>query len=122
MAVYAVPVTSATQPGIQPFWSNTSDMGVGFTITDGKAELGAWVECYSGVTKITVVAVLERLNSNGTYTEIEYWDNISSNIRDLLWGSTRYVAKGYTYRLTFTATVYKNGNGEEVSGSKIAKA
>lgn len=120
--VYATPNVPETQEGIQPFWTNTSDVTVCLSITDGKAVLSAVVDGYSGVNKITGVAVLERLNSNGTYTEIERWDNLSSNSWDLNWTATRYVAKGYTYRFTITATVYKNGVGEMVSGSKSAVA
>lgn len=122
MAVYSAPIELDSSPDIQPFWSNTSLMAVVLSITDGRAVLSATVEGYSGVTKITAVAVIERLNSDGTYTEIERWDNISSDNRDLDWTSTRYVAKGYTYRFTFSATVYKNGYSEPVSGSKSAKA
>lgn len=92
------------------------------SIDGGKAVLSAAVDGYSGVTKITAVAVLECRNSNGTYTEIERWDNISENNWYLDWTATRFVAKGYTYRYTLTATVYKNGVGETVSGSKSARA
>lgn len=118
----AVNAAQSFPPGIQPFWINTSDMVVGLSITDGKAVLSASVDGYSGTTKITAVAVLERKNSDGTYTEIERWDNISADNWYLDWGSTRYVTKGYTYRFTFSATVYKNGYGEPISGSKSATA
>lgn len=97
-------------------------MTICLSITDGKAVLSTAVDGYSGVNKITAVAVLERLNSNGTYTEIERWDNLSSDGRYLDWSATRYVAKGYTYRFKLTATVYKNGVGEVVSGSKSTEA
>jgi len=105
---------------VQPFWVNTAAMTVVLSITNGKAVLSASVEAYSGTTKITAVAVLERLNSDGTYTEQERWDNISSDNRDLDWTSTRYVTKGYTYRFTFTPTITRNGVSETVSGSKSA--
>ncbi|MCR6545520.1 hypothetical protein [Dehalobacterium formicoaceticum] len=107
---------------MQPFWQNISDVTVNLSITNGKAELAAAVDGYQGVNKITAVAVLERLNSNGTYTEIARWDNIRSDTRYLNWTSTRYVAKGYTYRFKFIATAYKDGVGETVSASKSAKA
>ena len=122
MTTYAAPNVAETQIDIQPFWQNTSDVTISLSITDGKAVLSTAVDGYSGVNKITAVAVLERRNSNGTYTEIERWDNISSNSRYLDWTATRYVAKGYTYRFTITMTVYKNGVGETVSGSKSGAA
>lgn len=114
---YAASNVSGIQESIQPFWQNTSDVTICLSITDGKAVLSTVVDGYSGVNKITGIAVLERLNSNGTYTEIERWDNLSSNSWELNWTATRYVTKGYTYRFTITATVYKNGVGETVSGS-----
>ncbi len=122
ITVYAAPNPPETQAKVQPYWSNTFDMSVWLSIDDGKAMFDASVTGYSGVTKITAKAVLERINSDGSTVEIDRWDNISSDSRFLDWGSTRYVAKGYTYRLTFTATVYKNGVGEVVSGSKSAQA
>lgn len=118
MAVYATPIATEAYIDVQPYWINTSDIMISLSIDNGKAVLSSAVDGYSGVTKITAVAVLERLNSNGTYTEIERWDNISSDSRWCDWTATRYVAKGYTYRFTITATVYKNGVGETVSGSK----
>jgi hypothetical protein len=120
--VTAIPVMAGSQPNIQPFWSNTSDMMVVLSITDGKAVLSASVDGYSGVTEIIAVAVLERKNHDGSYTEIERWDDISDDYKWLDWTGTRYVATGYTYRFTFTATVYKNGAGETVSGSKSVDA
>ena len=123
MTAFAIPVSLELEPqadmsiGIQPFWANVSDIVVGLSITNGKAVLSASVEGYSGVTKITAVAVLERLNANGTYTEIERWSNISANNRWLDWTATRYVATGHTYRFTFTATATRNGVSETVSGS-----
>ena len=121
MVAYAAPNAAETRIDIQPFWQNTNDVTICLSITDGKAVLSTSLSGYSGVNKITAVAVLERLNSNGTYTEIERWDNLSSDNRYLDWTATRYVSKGYTYCFTFTATVYKNGVGETVSRS-ISKA
>jgi hypothetical protein len=103
-------------------WSNTSDITIDLSISNGCAVLSAYVAGYSGTTKITATAVLERKNSNGTYTEIEKWTNISSNSTSLGWTATRYVTKGYTYRFTFTPTVYRNGTGETVSASKSTNA
>lgn len=103
-------------------WSNISDVTVVLSITNGKAVLTGSVTGYSGTTKITGVSVLERLNSDGTYTEIERWDNISADNWFLDWSATRYVATGYTYRFTFIPTVYRNGVCETVSGSKSAGA
>jgi len=118
----AILIILTSSMAVSARWSNVSDLWVGLSITNGKAVLSASVDGYSGTTNITAVAILERQNSDGTYTEIERWTNISANNWYLDWTSTRYVASGYTYRFTFTPTVYRNGTGETVSGSKSAKA
>ena len=93
-------------------------MTICLSITDEKAVLSTAIDGYSGVNKITAAAVVERFNSNGIYTEIEWLDSLSSDGRYLDWTAIRYVAKGYTYRFMLTATVCKNCVGETVSGSK----
>jgi len=122
MTTYAAPNILKSKVDIQPFWENASKVTVDLSIKDGKAVLSSVINGYSGVNKITANAVLERLNTNGTYTVIEQWDNLSIDSGKLTWTATRYVTKGYTYRLTLTAIVYKNGVGETVSGSMSAAA
>jgi hypothetical protein len=100
------------------YWKYTSMVGLDLYINNGKAELSATVKGYSGVTHITAEAVLERQNLDGTYTKLASWDNISAQGRYLNWYAVRYVSKGYTYRFTINVTVYKDGESEEVSGSK----
>ena len=108
--------------GIDPYWTNVASLDVGLSFTNGKGAIFGSVYGYNGTTKITANAVLECLNSNGTYTRIASWSNYSSSTYYLLIDETYYVSRGYTYRLTITATVYINGVGETVSGSHLAYA
>lgn len=110
-------LTPAVQPpvAIQPYWSQTSAITIGLSFDGGKGTLSYSVLGNSGTTKITGVAVLERLNSNGTYSTVYTWTGISINSDYLPWNSTYYVSTGYTYRFTFTCTVYRNGTTETIS-------
>lgn len=119
---YATSKATEIQRGILPNWQNTSDITVALTINNEKAVLSTAIEGKRNVNKITAVALLERRNSNGTYTEIERWDNLISYSSNLDWTATRYVKKGYTYRFTIIATIYKDGVGETISGSKSTSA
>lgn len=110
------------QREIQPYWQNASEMIVALSINSEKATLSTSIEGKKGVNKITAVAVLERQNSNGTYTEIARWDNLISSSSTLNWTATRYVTNGYTYRFTITATLYKDGVGETITASKSTPA
>ncbi len=117
-AVYAAPANMSVPTLPQLRWDYTSLVGVSLSIRNGKATLSANVDGYDGVTKITADAILERKNSDGTYTELASWDDISTDGKHLGWSAVRYVSSGYTYRFTLNATVYKDGVGEDVSGTK----
>lgn len=103
-------------------WSHTSSITIGLSFSGSKGTLSYSVLGEPGTTKITGVAILERLNSDGTYKEIERWDYPSINDDYLPWGTHYYVSTGYTYRFTFISTVYRNGDSETVSASKSADA
>lgn len=103
-------------------WTNTSYVKVKLSFSNGKGALGADVIGKPGASQITGTAELSRQNSNGTYTTVNTWDNLSSDSNILTFDATYYVATGYHYRLTVTATVYRNGTYETVSGNYEATA
>lgn len=103
--------------GIGPLWTNTSSLQITLSINSGKASCAGVVIGQPGTTKITGSATLARYNSDGTLTNIKTWSDLSVDGDILLFGNTYYVSRGYTYRLTITATVYRNGTAETVSGS-----
>lgn len=97
-------------------WSNTSSIDINLSFNGSKAICGACVQGWSDASNITGTAVLSRKNSNGTYTTVKKWSNLKTTSNRLIFDNSYYVSRGYTYRLTITATVYRNGNGETVSG------
>lgn len=104
------------------FWTHTTSVSVSLSIAGGKASCGATVIGKSGTTKITGTAELALKNSDGTYTVVKEWSGLEAAGDTLIFDGTYYVSTGYTYKLTITATVYRNGGSETVSGSFSAYA
>jgi len=109
-----VPVNTLDLPSVR--WSSTSSIDINLSFDGSKAICGACVQGWSDVKNITGTAVLSRKNSNGTYTTVKTWNNLNVAGNRLIFDGRYYVSRGYTYRLTITATVYRNGVGETVSG------
>jgi len=104
---------------VQLRWTHISVINVYLLFNNGKGTLSASVIGQPGTTRITGNAVLERINPDGT---VASWLNLSANGDSLDWGQTYYVTRGFTYRLKFTATVYRNGTSETASNSITAYA
>ena len=113
--------TNVSDP-VQTRWTNLVSMAVSLVFDNGKGSLSATIIAQPETSRITGNALLERLNSDNTYTKITSWDGLSSSGNTLRFSANYYVARGYTYRFTFTATAYKNGVGETASSSKSAYA
>lgn len=109
-----VPVKTSEIPVLR--WSNTNSIDINLAFEGSKAYCGACVQGWRDVTEITGTAVLSRKNSNGTYTTVKTWSDLKTSSNRLIFDGIYYVSRGYTYRLTITATVYRNGIGETVSG------
>lgn len=82
--------------------------------TGNTAECDAYVGVKPGVTKVDGTLKLQRVNSNGTYTQVNVWAASTSG-SDLYMSQSATVTAGYTYVLTFTAKVYKGSSYETVS-------
>lgn len=115
-----VPSLITGDRGIQ--WVNTTSVKVNLSFDGSKAICGACVIGKANTSKITGTVVLARKNSDGTYTTVKKWSDLKAAGDKLIFDKTYYVSKGYTYRLTITSTVYRNGSGETVSGSYGAYA
>ena len=115
-----VPVKASV--GITPYYINLQNITVELEAISNKLELYCDITGFTGTTSITATAILERQNSNGSYTEVTRWDNLSATGRYLSFDESYYVATGYTYRLRINATVYLNGVGESVNGSATCAA
>ncbi len=105
-----------------PQWDNTTSIEVNLSVPNGKAICGVIVIGKPGTTEITGQAVLARKNSNGTYTNVKTWSNLRAVGDVFTLDGVYYVDPGYTYRLTATATVYRNGTGETVTAYHEAYA
>ena len=114
--LFSVPVAvNAQEPvPITPYWSNTSTIAIGLSFEGSKGTLSYSVIGEPGTTRIDGLAVLERHNADGTYTEVNRWSGITINSDYLPWGATYYVSTGYEYRFTFTCVVFRNGTTEVV--------
>jgi len=109
---------------IKPFWSNTAFMSVILHINNnGRAILSGSVIGNSGTRSITVNAVLERVNPNGTHIHIVSFNNLRATGIIWDWERSHYVARGHLYRLTLRATVVcRNGTSEVVTISWMERA
>ena len=108
--------------GIEPFWANVISITASLQFDNGRGTLNGSVIANLGTTSITVDAVLERVNANGTTTHINSWNNLHASGRSWSWHTTHFVTRGHDYRLTLTATVLRNGVSETVSMSHTSRA
>ena len=107
---------------IQPFWTHITLISAGLRIDNGRATMTGMVQGRSGTERISVNAVLERVNANGTTSQVGSWSNIQATGAIWVWDRQHNVTRGYDYRLTLTATVFRNGASETVSESRTARA
>jgi hypothetical protein len=107
---------------ISPLWVNIDGLNATLTFNGSQASCSGRAFGKAGTTMITGTAVLARLNSNGTYTAVKTWSGLVSYSDMLVFSGTYYVTTGYTYRLAFTVTVYKNGSSETATAYSSAYA
>jgi len=107
---------------IMPLWMNFVLLDVDLAINNGRAEMGGFIIGNPGTTSITVNAVLERINPNGTATHIASWSNLRANSDIWTWERVHMVARGHNYRLTLNATAVRGGISETASVSRIVRA
>jgi hypothetical protein len=108
--------------GFEPLWSNVVFITASLQFNNGRGTLSGSVIANTGTTSITVNAVLERINANGTTTHIQTWNNLRANGCIWEWHTTCLVVRGHAYRLTLTATVVRNGVSETVTRHHTAHA
>lgn len=100
---------------IQPFWMNAESATSFLSFTGKTANCGASVVGMTGTTKISATITLEQ-KVNGSYSAVKTWtDSVSGST--LNFSNTYSVTSGYTYRLSVSATVTRNGVPESVSAS-----
>jgi len=107
---------------IMPLWLNFEMLSADMTINNGRAEMSGFIIGNVGTTSITVNAVLERINPNGTATRIDSWSNLRVNSDIWTWERAHMVARGHEYRLTLNAVAVRNGVSESTSVSRAVWA
>lgn len=104
-------------------WQNVVSISANLSINNsGTATVSGSVIANPGTESITVNAVLERVNPNGTLTNIASWNGLRTNGNTWAWETTRSVVRGHDYRLTLTVTAVRNGVSETVSISRTTRA
>lgn len=100
---------------ITPMWTNTDLIDIDLSFSGLKANCYIDIIGKTGVTKITATAILQKKNSNGTFTNIKTWSNLSAVGSELIFSEYYYVTNGYTYRLTVNTNVYKGSGYESIT-------
>lgn len=100
---------------ISPQWDNVNDITLDMYYENGAANCSGKIRALSGTTNISAVFTLERKTSSGWMFE-KSWSKSSSS-SSLTFYDTYNVPKGYTYRLSVTADVSRNGLTETVTSS-----
>ena len=100
---------------ITPFWQNIAMIVVDLFIdNNGRAVMEGFVVGNMSTTSITVNASLDRVNANGTLTNIASFNNLVGQGNMWAWDAVRMVARGHYYRLTLTVTAVRHGISETV--------
>jgi|CZCB01.1.fsa_nt_gi hypothetical protein len=100
-------------------WTNVNDITLDLYFEDGEAGCSGEIRALSGTTKISATFTLER-KSGTTWILEKSWSR-SSNTNSLSFFGTDAVMAGFTYRLSVTANVTRNGVTETVSTSVQGK-
>lgn len=104
---------------ITPQWENTNDVKLDLYFINGKVECVGVINGISGTSNISATFKLERKGLLGWSLENSW--STSSKGTSLSFYETDAVAKGYTYRLSVTAEVTRNGVTETVNTSVEGK-
>jgi len=103
------------------FWDNVATISLDMSYSFGAVSSSGLVSGKAGTTAISAMFILERRNTNGTFTEVDRWSATNGNAPALLITSrtTRNQFAG-TYRLSVTARVTRNGKTEIVNADHTA--
>lgn len=104
---------------VEPRWSNTRWVIMYHDYVDGDAHCEVDIGGLQGTTRIDNVDIELYKSSQNCWLIVESWENLYAD------GSTFYfyeivenVEPGYTYRLTVSADVHRNGTVESISYDK----
>ena len=107
--------SNALEPKLEPEATRATIItyiNADLSFTGTRADCAATVVAVSGTDYITATVTLKRKNGDGSYTTIKTWSGLYSAGNTLNFSSYRYVTSGYDYRLTISATAYKDGDSD----------
>ncbi|MCL2373041.1 MAG: hypothetical protein FWC78_06530 [Defluviitaleaceae bacterium] len=130
VAFGGLPVSANTSVTLQsqyipicPHWTNIfrGDAFLSFN-SSGRATMSGHIIGQAGTERISVNAILSRINPNGTLTPVATWSNLTVMGSTWSWSHAHYVARGHQYRLTLSAAVARNGFSEAATFTSDAWA
>ncbi|MDD6266254.1 MAG: hypothetical protein PUB34_08170 [Clostridia bacterium] len=108
-------VYTAFASDIMPLWDNTYSVSITHGLVDGKACCNVEIIGYTGTSKIDNVTITLYKKVGNALILIEEWENLSATgSKFRFYDEVDGVASGYTYRLTVTADVHRNGTVENI--------
>ena len=115
LSVIALPICAAADPTISPLWDNTAMVQISHQRIDGYACCDIEIQGFSGTTKIDNVNITLSRVSGSQLIEVATWDDLSDTGDTFhFYDEVANVPGGYTYRLSFTADVHRNGTVESL--------
>jgi hypothetical protein len=100
--------------GISPLYTHVSTTRLELSFEGTTAKCSSTIQGLSGTTGVTAAFTLQRKETNGTYTTLKTW-NESASGTTLRFSGTHTITTGFTYRLSVTVKVTRNGTTETVS-------
>ena len=97
-----------------PFWSHTATINAITSINNGRVTFAGSVIGNPGTSHIVVDMILDRINPNGTRTQMTRINNIRQEGN--VWAMERHhnVARGHYYQHTMVVRVTRNGSTETI--------
>ena len=115
LSVIALPICAAADPTISPLWDNTAMVQISHQRIDGYACCDIEIQGFSGTTKIDNVNITLSRVSGSQLIEVATWEDLSATGDTFdFYDEVANVPGGYTYRLSFTADVHRNGTVESL--------
>lgn len=111
--------TKNNEHQIVPYWENADYVKLGLSMSSGRANCSLDVIGKGNTTKIVADLQLYRINSNGSYTSVASWKNITSYGNSLNVTRSSSITSGYTYRLEANIKVHNGSNVESIYDYKL---
>ena len=114
-SMLAMGVMAAVGDQISPYWLNTRKIEIVHGYSDGNALCNIIITGYAGTSSIENVDIKLYKISGSSLSLAKRWDDLSctGNVFEF-YDEVPNVSSGYTYRLEFTADVYKDGVKETI--------